>query len=281
MGYVKMVETYAFIPGRKYVSISITGQHCELMCPHCQARYLRSMLQVRTSEEFENLLNHLYVKGVKGFLISGGFTRDGYLKISDEMLSVIKKFKGNHESVFSIHLGMVPDTLVEKVWNAGFDFIDFEVPPSDDYIKSYRNLRFKVDDYLRTLEKLLTLDKGFAVPHLILDSRTSTLEDELNVLGKIAMLKPRLFVALVEMKVPDLNDFSRVKEVLTTARRLFNEVALGCMRSPKFKVYDSFWVSNGLVDRIVMPQREVIDSFKLKVVNACCSIPKDKFHLFT
>ncbi len=276
-----MVEAYAFIPGHKYVPISITGQYCDLMCPHCRAKYLRGMLHAKTSIELENLLNNLYTRGVRGFLISGGFTRNGYLKISNEMLSVIKKFKKDHESVFSIHLGMAPENLIESVWNAEFDFVDYEVPPSDYYIMSYRNLRLKVDDYIKGLEKLLTLSKDFAVPHLILDSRGSTLNDELNVVNKVALLKPKLFVALVEIRTPDLNDFGRVKEVLTFARKAFEEVALGCMRSSKFKAYDPFWINNNLINRIATPSREVIETFKLKVVNACCSVPKDKFYLFT
>lgn len=274
-------KAIAFIPERYYVSLSVSGTACALNCPTCRGTYLKSMINVSTAERLWKVMSALYSSGTRGFLLSGGFTRDGYLMISHEHLHTISEFKKDHDVVVSVHLGLAPQDLVEEIWEHGVDFIDFEVPPSNTYLKIMKNLpNHEVSDYINLLEKLLAYERTFAVPHLILDSVASTLNDEVNVMERIASLNPHLFVSLVEIRPGRNNDVNRVAAALRKAKSLFRETALGCMRHPKFKEFDALWIREGLVDRIATPKPGLIKALGLPLVKACCSIPKHKFYLF-
>ncbi len=280
-----MNKPVAFRPGNYYVSLSLTGYYCELLCPLCKGTFLKSMISAPTTQSLYNIVKSLYNKGARGFLLSGGFNREGYLMISKEHLKVVKKLKKDLEVVFSIHLGLAPRDLLEEVWSSGIDFIDFEVPPSDLYVKLAKNLPdHRVSDYVKFAEYALTLDKNFLVPHLIIDSKLATFNDEVNVLNQLSTLNPRLLVLLVEIrKGPwnlSKNSFERVKNILAISKNLFREVSLGCMRNPKFKVYDDKFIELGLLDRIANPRNGTIKKYGLRVIGACCSIERKHFKLF-
>ena len=272
----------AYYPGSKYVPLSVSGTVCYLSCRGCNATYLRGMIDVSDPEKLRSVLNELYRQGVRGYLLSGGFSKDGYLLIRDEHLKVVKDFLRNHEAVFSIHLGLAPRNLLHSVWSAGIDVIDFELPPSDSYLRHVKGLGSRsVNDYLEFAMYIRdTYGKDFIAPHLILDSTYATPEEEQGVIKVIAGLDPYVFVALVEIRRTN-NDEGRVREALRLARTCFREVALGCMRSPRFKALDGVWLREGLVNRIAVPKPALVREQSLRVVKACCSLKPKYEHLFT
>ena len=275
------INTTVFIPGKYYPSLSVSGRRCLLNCPYCLGKYLRDMLDVSNPVRLREVMDAYYSSGARGFLISGGFNREGYLLVRSEHLKVIREFKRDHDVIVSMHLGLAPQSLVEEVWESGIDFIDFEIPPSSKYIAYMKNLPdVRLEEFFKLYGLYESLARDFAVPHLVLDSVTSTSHEELEVMERIRMFNPHLFVALIEIRDNPPNDFSRVYKALKTARRYFREVSLGCMRSPIFKKkYDRYIVSEGLVDRIAVPEPSLIKE-GLPVVWACCSVPRDKWNLF-
>lgn len=272
----------AYIPGEHYVSLSLSGTACALNCEFCNRQYLRSMVPAITPESLEKVIRHLHRRGARGFLLSGGFTADGYLMIREGHLRTVARLKKDLDIVFSMHAGLMPRKMLELAWEAGIDFIDFEVPPSDEYLRRIKGLRGKtVSDYLRKLEEVMSFSRGWGVPHLILDSVASTPNDEALVMEEVSSMGPRLFVALVEIRPSPPNNVDRVLTALRRARSLFREVSLGCMRSPSLKrVLDEVVVREGLVDRITNPPKELIRRLRLPVTWACCSIPDEVEHLF-
>ncbi len=272
----------AYIPGEHYVSLSLSGTACALNCEFCNREYLRSMIPAISPESLENVMAHLYRRGARGFLLSGGFTKEGYLMIKEEHLRAVARFKRDNDVVISMHTGLMPSRLLGKAWEAGIDFIDFEIPPSNEYLKRVKGLASKtVDDYLRKLDEILSYSRGWGVPHLILDSVASTPDNEVAIIEEVSERRPRLFVALVEIRPSPPNNLDRVLKALGRARRAFREVSLGCMRSPKLKrLLDDIVVREGLVDRITSPPKEVIRRHRLPITWACCSIPKEAEHLF-
>ena len=272
----------AYIPGEHYVSISLSGTACALSCEFCNRQYLRSMMPAVTPDALEKVVKHLYRRGARGFLLSGGFTRDGYLMIKEGHLRAVARLKKELGAVFSMHSGLMPRELLDMAWEAGIDFIDFEIPPSNEYLRRVKGLRGRtVSDYLRKLDEVMDYSRGWGVPHLIIDSVASTPEDEAAVMEELASRNPRLFVALVEIRPSPPNDVGRVLEALRAARRMFREVSIGCMRSPKVKrVLDEAVVLEGLADRLTNPPKELIIRYKLPITWACCSIPEDVEHLF-
>ncbi len=272
----------AYIPGEHYVSLSLSGTACALNCEFCNRRYLRSMIPAVTPESLERVVRHLHEKGARGFLLSGGFTREGYLMIKEGHLRTMARLKKELGVVVSMHAGLMPSDMLGTAWEAGVDFIDFEVPPSDDYLKRVKRLGNKsVDDYLRKLDEVMSYSRDWGVPHLILDSVASTPEDEARVMEELSLRNPRLFVALVEIRPSPPNNINRVIRTLRLAREMFREVSLGCMRSSRLKrVLDDTVVREGLVDRITNPPKEVVRAHKLPIIWACCSIPEETEHLF-
>lgn len=272
----------AYYPGSKYVPLSVSGTVCYLSCRGCNAAYLKGMIDVSNPEKLRSVLNELYRQGVRGYLLSGGYSKDGYLLIRNEHLKVVKNFLRDHEAVFSIHLGLAPRNLLHSVWSAGVDVIDFEMPPSNNYLKHVKGLRhLSVDDYLEFAAYIRdTYGKDFIAPHLVLDSTYATPEEEQRMVEAIAGLGPYVFVALVEVRRTN-NDEGRVREALRLARMGFKEVALGCMRSPRFKALDEVWLREGLVDRIAVPKPALVKELGLRVVGACCSLKPKYEHLFT
>ena len=64
---------YVFYPSRKTLTISLTGGTCSLMCDHCNAVYLKSML---TKEADLKIIKDKSGK-YESALISGGSTVEG------------------------------------------------------------------------------------------------------------------------------------------------------------------------------------------------------------
>lgn len=279
-----------FIPDKYYIPLSLSGSYCELNCPFCRREFIKSMFNASSPKLFKEILERKYKEGTKGFLLSGGFNRYGYLIINKEHLKVVKEFKKNHpDTVMSIHLGLAPTHLIDLVWESEIDFIDYEVPPSDEYITSYKGIKGKnISDYLRVLEYSISVGgKEFIAPHLILCSKYSSISDELNRIYEISTLNNRLLVVLVEIKLyssstnVDTKDLIRTIKVLSEARRRFNLISLGCMRPPIFRRrYDEDIIKLGLVDRVAVPSNKLVNKMNCVIVNACCSISKEKLRLF-
>ncbi len=274
----------AFIPEPFFVAVSITGLKCDLMCPTCRGTYLRGMISAESPDRLRVLIGELRRRGVRGFLVSGGFNKEGYLPISREHLRVISEFKNDGDVVFSIHLGLAPKHLVELVWESGVDYVDFEVPPSNKYLKLVKGLNHSVGDYLNLISFISDrYGKDFIAPHVILDSYTATEEEEIDVVRKVAEITSEIFVALIEVRgswIRGRTNFRRVLRGLRLARELYKEVALGCMRPLDFKLREGRILMSGLIDRVANPRPELVRELNLRVMRACCSLPRRYFKLF-
>jgi len=274
-------EVIAFIPAESFINLTVTGNYCELNCPYCRGKYLRGMIDVSSPEVFRKVLELYYKRGARGYLISGGFSREGYLLIRRSHLRIVREFKRNKEVVFSIHLGLAPKELIDDVWSSGIDYVDFELPPSDKYVRYMKNLHDKsMHDYISLLDKLMDYGDEFVVPHLVVDSVMASQDDELLTMKTVSEFNPRLFVVLVEIRDSPNNNFARVYEDLKVAKRLFKEVSLGCMRSSRFKEFDKAFIKDKLINRIAVPKPKLIRELGLPVIKACCGIPRGKFSLF-
>ncbi|MCD6323855.1 MAG: hypothetical protein J7L55_01955 [Desulfurococcales archaeon] len=272
----------AFLPIPYYQNLSLSGTYCELNCPYCRGKYLKGMTDVSDPERMRKILKHFISRGVRGFLLSGGFNKSGYLIIKKEHLRVVAEIRKNYEVVFSIHLGLAPKELVDDVWAAGIDFIDYEVPPSNTYLRVGKNLPAKeVRDYIELMDYMLRYGEDFVVPHLVVASTLSKSEEELAVMREVSEVADRIITVLIEIRGKGSKyDVTRVGNALRLADRLFNEVSLGCMRPPSLKKYDEEWISEGLLDRIAVPHKSLIKKLGLEVVYSCCGVPQKLFNLF-
>ncbi len=265
-------EIIAFIPGKKFPSISITGTRCWLMCSYCRGRYLHGMIPAESPEELYHVAGEIYSSGGYGLLISGGFTRDGYLPIKP-YLPVIKRIKKEYGLIISVHPGLIDNELINGLREAGVDIVDYELVLDQRIISDLKHLDKTVNDYIDTYELLISEGPPHVVPHIPI----GFIEDDQWIYLTIDLLKkydPEITVFLVAMQ-SDVEIIDRVLSILRYAgRELGGEISLGCMRPYKLKtLLDKKVIEEKLVDRIVNPLKKYIEKYRLRVVEACCSIP--------
>ncbi|MEM1601331.1 MAG: radical SAM protein [Sulfolobales archaeon] len=274
----------AFIPGFKYVSISITGSHCALMCEYCKGHYLKGMKNVTTPKQLYDLVKHLSKEGVKGVLISGGFNREGYLPI-EPYLEVIKEIKNDFNILVSVHTGLINKSLAIRLREAKVDIVDYELVVDEQVIRNVMHLSSKnSNDFSRTYEILATYGPPHIIPHILIGANYGLITKEFEAVDIAKTTSPEVIVFLIikptegtpmqSVKIPD--EYS-ILELIKYARRSFNgEIALGCMRPLEVKYsLDSKLCELGVVDRVVNPLKNVIDKFKLSIVQSCCSVPNE------
>ncbi len=218
------------------------------------------------------LLEHYYEHGFRGFLVSGGFNADGYLPLGSEHLRALREFRRGKEVFLSVHAGLMPRELLDKAMDV-FDLVDFEVPPSDRYVKEGRGLSRTRGDYLSLLSYVVDAygEDGVA-PHVVIGSSLSTAKEDLETVEEVGRVTSRLVVLLVAMgSTPP--EVGRVVASFEVARMYFKEVALGCMRPRSLGRILEELVLKGYVDRVVNPSRRLMEEVPVELYGSCCSLP--------
>ncbi|RUM46672.1 MAG: biotin synthase [Hyperthermus sp.] len=275
----------AFVMRKLFRAISITGGYCELNCSHCNARYIRSMIPA-IGKRLPQVLKNLHRKGVRGVLLSGGWTRDGRLPVEKHLaeLTSIKKELG---MVFNVHLGLEDRREVLEQAREVFDIIDFEFTLSPWLANVVRGLRQPVSQYVKVLDSMI--DVGLdVVPHIFLwhpHQSLDLLKKEIEILRDRGLDKVNLLVYIppsghIELKVAQL-----LPRLLETVRTMWDkEIYIGCMRPPEArKTLDPYAISQGLVERIANPTVSAVRRYRDRLVfyDACCSIPERMLSYFT
>lgn len=240
---------------------------------------MSSMLPSESLEGFRDIVAHCYRAGARGFLVSGGFNREGFLPISRGHLDFLKEFKRGRRVFLSIHLGLAPREVVDDVLEV-FDLIDYEVPPSSEFVRYGRGLSSSLEDYLRILEYVSAeYGEDRVAPHMVLNSPLASQSSELEAIREVGLVHRRVMVLLLHADSGSVDE-QRVLAAAGLSRGLFREVSLGCMRPRRVSVLIEKLVSGGYLDRVANPGRSLIEKYRMRTVPACCSIPRQAFWLF-
>ncbi len=270
-----------FVINKKFSVISVTGGSCSLNCFYCSAKYVSSMLPALTPEEFYKEVSRLHAKGVKGFLISGGFNERGELPIK-RYLPFMKKAKEEMGVVFNVHPGLLDRGTIEEMRDA-VDIVDYEFAYSQGAFKS-KGVKRSREDYLRVLEDLLEYGPKYVVPHVMLGLPSDSDEEMEGVIRLLASYKPYLVNFLVLIPTPGTPsrllkpmDLERVVKLVGLGYSLTGgRTSLGCMRPYQIKEeLDREVVKRGIVQRIANPHHKVVKEFNLKLYDGCCSLPEE------
>ena len=265
---------------RRFTIVSITGTSCWLNCRFCRARFLKTMPRVERGNLY-NTLRKLAQRGVRGVLVSGGFTRDARLPLTLEDVEELKKAKKDFNLLISLHLGLEDRVDVLEALRGTIDIVDFEYTESP-YIALWTR-RLSANDlhrYKLALERML--DVGLhVVPHVFLWHPlrlAEELEDELRTLRDYGLDEVTLLVYMGRI-TPSLE---RLRLLLEKARRVFDgKLYLGCMRPMVVRKYfDLVAVREGLVERIAVPGPRLIQEAGIELYDACCSVPDNQLHKF-
>ncbi|HDM92821.1 MAG TPA: hypothetical protein ENG69_05460 [Candidatus Korarchaeota archaeon] len=243
------------------------------------------MAHPRPGEGIYNLAKRLHEGGARGLLISGGSDQSGKLPVYG-VLDQVRRIKEDLGMYLSVHSGIVNCALASKLRTAGFDCVDYDLPPGE---AAARLRGFKYRDYLEGLYASLEAGPPEVVPHVMLGLPGVSLEDETNAIDEVSSLGLSTLVLLVfiptegtpfESMPPPSS--SRVLPAIRHARRVFGgEISLGCMRPPLLKrKLDPDALEEGLVDRIAVPRPAEVERRDLEAVAACCAIPKSSLSLF-
>ncbi|MEM3371009.1 MAG: radical SAM protein [Candidatus Korarchaeum sp.] len=273
------LTTSGFFPKGRFAEISITGRSCQLNCPMCGGKWLGGMLSVESPEGLLKLGRKLWREGVRGILISGGFSREGKLPLIpfSGAIGEIKRMG----FLVSVHTGPLNRKEAEELGKIGIDIVDYELILDEDSIRVSKGLDLTPEDYVRGMEYLLS-EPAEVVPHVILglpgskEDKLSHYSDVLRGSGvRRAVLLGFIPTAGTELqgeKPPSPEYMRRAAELIGRVSR----VSLGCMRAPWLRrEYDLKLL--GVVDRIANPHY----SLSLRKVMACCSIPEEMIPLFS
>jgi len=280
-------EVHFFRPWPKFPSISITGTRCALMCKYCRGFYLKGMLHAEEPGELWELCSRLAKKGIRGVLISGGFTKDGVLPVRP-FLKAIRAIKERLGLLVAIHPGLVDKELARELASAGVDVALFDVVGDERTIRDVIGLRKKPEDYLASLTALR--EAGIPVaPHVCLGIHGGELRGEEEALEMVRSVGADVLVIIVFMPTrgTPFQDASppaleELRPVMAEARGMFKgiPVALGCMK-PRMRPYRTALEAMALelgFDRMALPARETVDRARasgLKIVwhDVCCALP--------
>ncbi len=236
------------------------------------------------------LMKKLYRSGVRGFLISGGFTREGKLPFHS-YLHVIREFKQTYDVVVSIHPGLVSREEARMLREARVDIVDLEFSLNPTFTEEVKGLGPRaIDRYAETVEALYRWGPDYIAPHILIGSGLGLLGNEPAELWFLKDYDPYIIVLLIYTPTkgtPSENDPkpdpSYVLETVRYLRANYRgELSLGCMRPwGKYKhMVDELLLKESLLDRIANPPKQLMEKYNMETIHACCSIPREYEYLF-
>ena len=278
-----------------FLNISITGEKCELNCPHCRKHLLKGMDFFPDPNQLENFISgKAKSDNFKGFLISGGFDKEGRLPLND-YLGCIKKIKNKHPylKVYA-HTGFVEVDEAIKIKKSGIDGVLANIISSKNAIETMYNLPgYLPRDYYQTLENLKKAGNKTA-PHIIIGLDRGIISSEFEAVRQIAHIGADCLVFVIikklskEINFPEIkNTFHKNKEIDTReiislvsfAQKLMPQtpISLGCAK-PAIKKRGQLEIDllkNG-INIIAFPAEETInyaitENIRYRFEETCCA----------
>lgn len=266
----------------KYPAISVTGNHCELMCKHCKGKLLNTMISANNPEKLIAIAEKLKGEGVEGVLLSGGSSKSGVVPL-EKILSAVPRLKEMGLYV-SAHTGFVSDKLAEKIAGSGIDQVLVDVVGDDEAAKDVLNLEGGTKVVAETLEALFKQNLS-VVPHIII-GLGKTIKGEYYSLRLISQYSVKLVSFVVLMPAVAMGNRRKpvpiwsVIDIIVSGRELMPNVeqALGCARPRgKYRWLLEEWAIKSGINRIALWSENAVDTAKklgleIQYRYTCCSV---------
>jgi lipoyl synthase len=228
-------EDYQNHSGR-FVSVSLTGEHCELHCEHCRGQLLHGMRPATTPEALLQIGQDVLRQGGEGLLISGGCDVRGAVPVSAHLGAIAQLKRWGLKVI--VHTGLLDRAAAEGLKAAGVDQALFDVVGDAETIHDVLHLERSPADYAETLALLHGVGLPTA-PHVVIGLHGGELRGELAALEMIRAIEP-VAIVLVALRplpgAPLAGAQSIAPEVVgclaAVARLMYPSVplALGCAR---------------------------------------------------
>jgi len=278
-----------------FLNISITGEKCELNCPHCKTHLLKNMEFFPDPDQFENFMSKKAESGIlKGILISGGFDKDGRLPL-DNYLKSIRKIKNKNPGLkIYAHTGFVKKAEAIEIKESGIDGILVNIIASINAIEKVYNLPgYKPGNYYQTLENLNKAGNKTA-PHIIIGLDNGKIESEFEAVRQISHIGADCLVFAIVKKLSKEINFPAIKDtpgknsdpdpaeilsLISFAQKLMPQtpISLGCAK-PAIKKRGQLEIDllkNG-INIIAFPSQETInyaiaEKLPYRFEETCCA----------
>ena len=283
--YPYEIKDHAQVSPHNFVSLSVTGTSCSLMCEHCEGHLLKGMESTITPESLFDRCKEIKSLGGEGVLISGGSDSKGFVPL-ERFTDSIQRMKSELGLDVVVHTGLVSEKTAQGLAEAQIDAAMLDVIGDNRVSKEV----YHIEDGPRKMRQSLDILEDFGVPtvpHVLVGLDYGKLAGEIEALDLIAQGNPAAVVIIAlspirktsmgSVNPPSPGDIGRV---MTVARLGMKEVPLllGCARpmgSHKVET-DKYAVLSG-VNGIAMISQEGVDLAKenaLKPVflDVCCSL---------
>ncbi len=271
----------AYIPGRKFPSISVTGTGCALNCAHCKRHYLEGMIPAETPEKLLEVLERISADGANGFLLSGGAREDGSVPI-EPFARLIRKVKIYSDFLVNVHVGLVRESTINALKTMHPDMVSLDVVGADETVKEVYHLERSADDYLNAL-KILDEEGIKHSPHVTVGLHYGKILGEYRAIDAIKESRAVKMVinALIPTKGTPMEAMApppvdEIKKVIDHTEGFEGERVLGCMR-PRTGDYweiERYAIKNGF-SGIVLPTDKTRkwaeeNGYGWKIEERCC-----------
>jgi len=214
-------------PGNAFPSISVTGDRCELLCEHCQGRYLKGMTPVLSPPALLSMARDIEAAGGTGLLLSGGCDGQGRVPL-EPFLPAVRCIKESTSLKVNLHPGLVSEERARDIANSGADRISFDLLMDEGTMKERMHLDRSPDDNLRSFLSLCRAAPGRVAPHVLLGAGREEKELEAVRVACDQDIPCLILLSLLGERVEDWEGrlLRAVREGVSDGRK----VLLGCMR---------------------------------------------------
>lgn len=270
----------------RFPAITVTGNHCDLRCGHCQGKLLESMIPAEDPETFLQIVNRLRSGGSHGILVSGGSNQDGEVPLKNFIPSIREIKEKAPEFKVIVHTGLIRREIAKGLKEAKADQILIDVIGHDETIREVYHLNKRVQDYEETLWMLKEMGHCIA-PHIIIGHHFGEIRGEWKALEMVTHVGVETIVFVIlkslhpagknHFKVPRPEETSKISAIA----RILNPkipIRMGCIRPahPSKAEMEMGFVDSG-VNTIAYPLQGTIEYAKkigleTKFIEMCCSL---------
>jgi hypothetical protein len=270
----------------RFAAISVTGNHCDLQCGHCQGKLLESMIPAEDPETFFQIAERLRLAGAHGILVSGGANQHGEVPLARFIPSIREIKEKDPRFKVIAHTGLIQRETAESLKEAHLDQVLMDVIGDDETIRKVYRLNNRVEDYEETLWMLRDIGHHLA-PHIIIGHHFGEIRGEWKALEMVTrvgvetivlvILKSLHPVKKIHFRVPKPEETSKISAIA----RILNPkipIRLGCIRPahPSKAEMEKGFIDSG-VNTIAYPLQGTIEYAKeigleTKFIEMCCSL---------
>ncbi len=275
------MKLIAYVPGKKFPSISVTGTACALNCAHCNRHYLEGMIPAESPQKLIEVLERISGEGANGFLLSGGAREDGSVPI-EPFADLIRKVKIYSDLLVNVHVGLLRDSTLSALKKMHADMVSLDVVGADETIKKVYHLDRRSEDYLDALKRLDEEHIPHS-PHITVGLHYGKVLGEYRAVDAVKESRAVKMVinALIPTKgtpmegimPPSVED---IKKVIDHTEGFQGERVIGCMRPRKgdYREIERYAVESGF-SGIVLPTEHTRkwaekEGYEWEIRERCC-----------